>query len=67
MAVLVTKPRHLPGGDDALAEHKDFVVLPGDFGKEVGEVLVGYGGGKDGAVVVGLALVGEEVRGRGVY
>lgn len=36
-------------------------MLPGNFGEELGEVLVSEGKGEDGAVVVGFTFEGEEV------
>lgn len=61
--VAVAIPGHLASGDDALAEHDGFVVLPGDGFEEEGEEFVGLLGREEGAVVVDDAVLGEEVFG----
>ena len=57
----VAMPGDLAGGDDALAEEADFVVLPGEFGQQGGEGGGGFGFGQQGAVVDDGAILGQQV------
>lgn len=54
-------PGDFAGGDDAFAEEANFVVLPGEFGKEGGEGSGGFGLGKQGAKSVDGTVTGEQV------